>query len=90
MQDSVTGDSLCYGFVEFDSEKHCQDAFFKMDNVLIDERCAMEDNMKNEGISICFSFYLASFLVIFETFSFPLSLLLLFLIFVIPFRFSIY
>ena len=36
--DYVTGDSLCYGFVEFRTEAACQEAYFKMNNVLVDER----------------------------------------------------
>jgi peptidyl-prolyl cis-trans isomerase-like 4 len=34
----MTGDSLQYAFVEFEDRKSCEDAFFKMDNVLIDDR----------------------------------------------------
>ncbi|XP_071498323.1 peptidyl-prolyl cis-trans isomerase-like 4 [Diadema antillarum] len=36
--DQVTGDSLCYAFVEFEREEDCEEAYFKMDNVLIDDR----------------------------------------------------
>ena len=38
IRDSKTGDSLCYAFIEFDQEKDCENAYFKMDNVLIDDR----------------------------------------------------
>ena len=38
IRDRRTGDSLCYGFVEFDTQKECEEAYFKMDNVLIDDR----------------------------------------------------
>jgi peptidyl-prolyl cis-trans isomerase-like 4 len=38
IRDSKTGDSLCYAFIEFDQEKDCESAYFKMDNVLIDDR----------------------------------------------------
>ncbi|KXN65722.1 cyclophilin-like protein, partial [Conidiobolus coronatus NRRL 28638] len=38
IRDQTTGDSLCYGFVEFDNVKDCEEAYFKMDNVLIDDR----------------------------------------------------
>jgi hypothetical protein len=37
-RDAKTGDSLNYGFIGFDSEKACEDAYFKMNNVLIDDR----------------------------------------------------
>ncbi|ETV97000.1 hypothetical protein H310_09846 [Aphanomyces invadans] len=36
--DYKTGDSLCFGFVEFTDKEHCIEAFFKMNNVLIDDR----------------------------------------------------
>jgi len=38
IKDKVTGDSLQYAFVEFDTEEQCQQAYFKMNNVLIDDR----------------------------------------------------
>ncbi len=38
IRDSKTGDSLCYAFIEFDREEDCETAYFKMDNVLIDDR----------------------------------------------------
>ena len=38
IRDQKTGDSLCYGFVEFDNIDDCSNAYFKMDNVLIDDR----------------------------------------------------
>ena len=38
IRDWKTGDSLCYAFIGFDSEKAAENAFFKMDNVLIDDR----------------------------------------------------
>jgi peptidyl-prolyl cis-trans isomerase-like 4 len=33
-----TGDSLNYAFIGFDSEASCEQAYFKMNNVLIDDR----------------------------------------------------
>lgn len=33
-----TGDSLQYAFIEFSNSKECEAAYFKMDNVLIDDR----------------------------------------------------
>jgi peptidyl-prolyl cis-trans isomerase-like 4 len=38
IRDSKTGDSLCYGFIGFQEEKSCEEAYFKMNNVLIDDR----------------------------------------------------
>ncbi|KAL6759755.1 cyclophilin-like domain-containing protein [Haematococcus lacustris] len=38
IRDYKTGDSLCYGFIGFDSEASCEEAYFKMNNVLIDDR----------------------------------------------------
>lgn len=38
IRDRKTNDSLQYAFVEFDNEKSCETAYFKMDNVLIDDR----------------------------------------------------
>lgn len=36
--DHVTGNSLQYAFIKFAVQKSCEDAYFKMDNVLIDDR----------------------------------------------------
>merc|ERR1712137_1148627 len=38
IKDYVTGDSLCFGFIEFQEKESCEKAFLKMDNVLIDDR----------------------------------------------------
>lgn len=38
IRDKQTGDSLQYAFIEFEDQKFCEDAYFKMDNVLIDDR----------------------------------------------------
>ncbi|KAM9840035.1 peptidyl-prolyl cis-trans isomerase-like 4 isoform 2-T2 [Aulostomus maculatus] len=38
IRDWKTGDSLCYAFIEFDKQEDCEKAYFKMDNVLIDDR----------------------------------------------------
>lgn len=38
IKDHLTGNSLQYAFIEFDNKKSCEDAYFKMDNVLIDDR----------------------------------------------------
>ena len=38
IRDRLSGNSLQYAFIEFDNPKSCEDAYFKMDNVLIDDR----------------------------------------------------
>ncbi|XP_064196086.1 peptidyl-prolyl cis-trans isomerase-like 4 [Anguilla rostrata] len=38
IRDWKSGDSLCYAFIEFEKEEDCEKAYFKMDNVLIDDR----------------------------------------------------
>ena len=38
IRDRKTGDSLQYAFVEFEDKDACEKAYFKMDNVLIDDR----------------------------------------------------
>ena len=38
IRDWKTGDSLCYGFIGFENESACEEAYFKMNNVLIDDR----------------------------------------------------
>ena len=38
IKDQKTGDSLQYAFIEFENEEDCIKAYFKMDNVLIDDR----------------------------------------------------
>eukprot|EP00871_Galdieria_phlegrea_P000752 jgi/Galph1/1678/GphlegSOOS_G357.1 len=38
IRDKVTNESLCYGFIEFLDRQASEQAFFKMDNCLIDDR----------------------------------------------------
>ncbi|KAJ2549976.1 Peptidyl-prolyl cis-trans isomerase-like 4 [Coemansia sp. RSA 1933] len=38
IKDQKTGDSLGYAFIEFEAKESCEEAYFKMDNVLIDDR----------------------------------------------------
>ncbi|XP_046878327.1 peptidyl-prolyl cis-trans isomerase-like 4 [Hypomesus transpacificus] len=38
IRDWRSGESLCYAFIEFEKEEDCEKAYFKMDNVLIDDR----------------------------------------------------
>ncbi len=35
---TITGDSLCYAFIGFDSDLACEEAYFKMNNAVIDDR----------------------------------------------------
>jgi peptidyl-prolyl cis-trans isomerase-like 4 len=37
IRDKTTGDSLQYAFIEFSNQKECEQAYFKMDGVLIDD-----------------------------------------------------
>lgn len=38
IKDQKTGESLQYAFIEFEKPEDCENAYFKMDNVLIDDR----------------------------------------------------
>jgi len=38
VRDRKNGESLQYAFIEFEKEEDCENAYFKMDNVLIDDR----------------------------------------------------
>ncbi|VDP02894.1 unnamed protein product [Soboliphyme baturini] len=38
IRDKKTGNSLQYAFIEFETPQQCESAYFKMDNVLIDDR----------------------------------------------------
>ena len=38
IRDYKSGDSLCYGFIEFDTKQACERAYQKMNNVLVDQR----------------------------------------------------
>ncbi|RKP20247.1 cyclophilin-like protein [Rozella allomycis CSF55] len=38
VKDSKTGESLGFGFIEFENKDDCEEAYFKMENVLIDDR----------------------------------------------------
>lgn len=38
IRDRKSGDSLQYAFIEFEEKKSCEEAYFKMDQVLIDDR----------------------------------------------------
>ncbi|ORY39873.1 cyclophilin-like protein [Rhizoclosmatium globosum] len=38
IRDKKTQDSLCYAFIDFEKKESAEEAYFKMDNVLIDDR----------------------------------------------------
>jgi peptidyl-prolyl cis-trans isomerase-like 4 len=38
IRDVKTGESLQYAFIGFDNDAACEEAYFKMNNVLIDDR----------------------------------------------------
>ena len=38
IRDKKTGDSLCYAFLGYDTDEASETAYFKMNNVLIDDR----------------------------------------------------
>ncbi|GJV45963.1 peptidyl-prolyl cis-trans isomerase CYP59 [Tanacetum coccineum] len=38
IRDFKTGESLCYAFIEFEDKEACEQAYFKMNNALIDDR----------------------------------------------------
>jgi len=38
VRDKKTNESLCYAFIEFDTKEQAEAAYFKMDNVLVDDR----------------------------------------------------
>jgi len=49
IKDFKTGESLCYGFVEFKEIEACEKAYTKMDNVLIDDRRIHVDFCQSVG-----------------------------------------
>ncbi|CAI5506525.1 unnamed protein product [Closterium sp. Naga37s-1] len=49
IRDQKTGDSLCYGFIEFETKEACEAAYFKMDGVLIDDRRVHVDFSQSVG-----------------------------------------
>ncbi|WAR09415.1 PPIL4-like protein [Mya arenaria] len=52
IRDHKTKESLQYAFIEFEDEKSCENAYFKMDNVLIDDRrihpIGLQDHMERK------------------------------------------
>ncbi|KAL8697911.1 MAG: hypothetical protein Q9201_006861 [Fulgogasparrea decipioides] len=51
IRDKRTGDSLQYAFIEFEDQKACEQAYFKMQGVLIDDHRIHVDFSQ----SVCFS-----------------------------------
>merc|ERR1712228_497560 len=49
IRDRVSGESLQYAFVEFEDRESCEKAYFKMDNVLIDDRRIHVDFCQSVG-----------------------------------------
>jgi len=49
IKDKKTGDSLCYAFLGYDNDTACGDAYYKMNNVLIDDRRIKVDDPADFG-----------------------------------------
>eukprot|EP00271_Cylindrocystis_brebissonii_P005023 TRINITY_DN16979_c0_g1_i1.p1 TRINITY_DN16979_c0_g1~~TRINITY_DN16979_c0_g1_i1.p1 ORF type:complete len:762 (-),score=161.32 TRINITY_DN16979_c0_g1_i1:424-2709(-) len=49
IRDFKSGESLCYAFIEFDTRESCEAAYFKMENVLIDDRRIHVDFSQSVG-----------------------------------------
>lgn len=55
IRDKRTGDSLQYAFIEFENQKDCEQAYFKMQGVLIDDHRIHVDFSQSVGRLICLS-----------------------------------
>ena len=54
IKDFKTGDSLQYAFIEYSSREECERAYFKMNNVLIDDhRIKVDFNQSTSKVSKC-------------------------------------
>ena len=51
IRDKRTGDSLQYAFIEFENQKDCEQAYFKMQGVLIDDHRIHVDFSQSVTIS---------------------------------------
>lgn len=49
IRDKRTGDSLQYAFIEFEDQKDCEQAYFKMQGVLIDDHRIHVDFSQSVG-----------------------------------------
>ena len=56
IRDKRTGDSLQYAFIEFEHQKDCEQAYFKMQGVLIDDHRIHVDFSQSVGF-ILLHFY---------------------------------
>lgn len=52
IRDKRTGDSLQYAFIEFDQQKDCEQAYFKMQDVLIDDHRIHVDFSQSVSLQI--------------------------------------
>lgn len=50
IRDKRTGESLQYAFIEFDEQKDCEQAYFKMQGVLIDDHRIHVDFSQSVGL----------------------------------------
>lgn len=60
IRDKRTGDSLQYGFIEFENQKDCEQAYFKMQGVLIDDHRIHVDFSQSVSLAIIFFFFCCS------------------------------
>ena len=49
VRDAASGESLCYAFVEFANRSQCEAAYFKMNNVIVDDRRIRVDFSQSVG-----------------------------------------
>ena len=69
IRDKRTGDSLQYAFIEFEEQKDCEQAYFKMQGVLIDDhRIHVDFSQSVRRISYPHSFSLILTVVRFPSF----------------------
>lgn len=57
IKDPKTGNSLCYGFIEFEEKEACEEAYFKMQNVIIDKRRIHVDFSQSVAKNVDFKKY---------------------------------
>lgn len=59
IRDKRTGDSLQYAFIEFENQKDCEQAYFKMQGVLIDDHRIHVDFSQSVGAPVLLCLLLA-------------------------------
>lgn len=52
IRDKRTGDSLQYAFIEFENQKDCEQAYFKMQGVLVDDHRIHVDFSQSVGVHV--------------------------------------